>query len=206
MSPPTSRGWYSRGYLPHWDHPGMIQSLNFRLGDSLPLTVIEKWKNELALHSEGERSVQLSRRIENYLDAGHGECWLRRSDIARMVEGALLHFDEQRYRLLAWCIMPNHVHALVETREGFPLAEVLHSWKSYTSHAANKLVKRTGEFWQREYLDRFVRNAEHYASVIAYIEENPVKAGLVKIKTDWPWSSAKFRAGSAGVPPVSRYE
>ena len=199
-SSPPHRGWYSRGYLPHWDHPGMIQSVNFRLGDSLPLAVIEKWKSELALQLEDEHSVQLRRRIEDYLDAGHGECWLRRPDIARLVEGALFNFDNQRYRLLAWCIMPNHVHALIETRAGFPLADVLHSWKSYTSHDANKLLRRSGEFWQREYLDRFVRNAEHYASVIAYIEENPVKAGLAKLKTEWPWSSARFRAGSAAVP------
>lgn len=201
-SPQPHRGWHSRGYLPHWDHPGMIQSLNFRLGDSLPLAVIEKWQGELARQSEPKRDAQLRRRIEDYLDAGHGECWLRRREVARMVEGALLHFDGQRYRLLAWGIMPNHVHVLIETQEGFPLEEVLHSWKSFTSHEANKLLHRSGAFWQREYLDRFVRNAEHYENVIAYIEENPVKAGLAKLKTEWPWSSARFRAGpgSAAVP------
>ena len=103
---------------------------------------------------------------------------------------------------------------------------MLHSWKSFTSHEAGKILRRAagrtpalpgsdgkhlagregwrpaGEFWQREYLDRYVRNAEHYANVLAYIEENPVKAGLAKIKTDWPWSSARFRAESAGVPPA----
>ena len=90
-------------------------------------------------------------------------------------------------------------------REGFPLADVLHSWKSFTSRKAGKLVGRSGQFWQREYLDRYVRNAEHYQAVVAYIEENPVKAGLAKVKTEWPWSSARFRAtlGSAGVPPAS---
>ena len=66
--------------------------------------------------------------------------------------------------------MPNHVHALIETREGFPLADVLHSWKSFTSHKANGLLQRTGEFWQREYLDRYVRSAEHSETVVAYIE------------------------------------
>jgi REP element-mobilizing transposase RayT len=116
----------------------------------------------------------------------------------------LFHFDGQRYRLLAWCVMPNHVHALIETREGFPLADVLHSWKSFTGHKANGLLQRTGEFWQREYLDRYVRNAEHYEKVVAYIEENPVKADLVRLKTDWPWSSARFRIpGSAAVPAAS---
>jgi REP element-mobilizing transposase RayT len=167
---------------------------------------------------ERMRAVELRRRIEEYLDAGHGACWLRLPEIAALVEGALLHFDTQRYLLLAWCVMPNHVHALIETRESWPLDGVLHSWKSFTSHEAGKILRGAaggtpvlpgskrqrpaGEFWQREYLDRYVRNAEHYANVLAYIEENPVKAGLAKIKTDWPWSSARFRAGSAGVPPA----
>jgi REP element-mobilizing transposase RayT len=202
-SPAPHRGWSSRGYLPHWDHPGMIQSINFRLGDSMPGNVIEQWKVGLELHPDNQRAVELRRRIEDYLDAGHGACWLRRPEIAQLVEGALFHHDGERYRLLAWCIMPNHVHALVETRDGFPLGGLLHSWKSFTSHEANQLLHRSGEFWQREYLDRYVRNAEHYEKVVAYIEENPVKSGLAKVKTDWPWSSARFRVpGSAGVPPA----
>jgi len=202
-TPSPHRGWHSRGYLPHGDHPGMIQSVNIRLGDSLPLAAIEKWNSELALQPENELSAHLRGRIEDYLDAGHGECWLQQPDIARMVEGALFHFDDQRHQLLAWCIMPNHVHALTETRKGFPLADVLHSWKAYTSHEANRFLQRHGEFRQREYLDRFVRNAEHYETVIAYIEENPVKARLAKLKTEWPWSSARFRAGSAAVPAAN---
>ncbi|MGA2686409.1 MAG: transposase [Verrucomicrobiota bacterium] len=202
-SPGPHQGWYSRGYLPHWDHPGMMQSINFRLGDSMPAGVIEKWKTELTLQSESQRSVELRRRIEKYLDAGHGTCWLNQPDIACLAERALFHFDGQRYRLLAWCIMPNHIHALIETREGFPLADVLHSWKSFTSHKANASLRRTGGFWEREYLDRFVRNAEHYAKVVAYIEENPVKAGLARLKRDWPWSSARFRVlGDAAAPAV----
>ena len=225
-SPEPHRGWHSRGYLPHWDHPGMIQSLNFRLGDAMPQEMLDRWKNELGLVNpagsagvppaasptsrrdadapgEQQRQIEFRRRAEEYLDAGHGACWLRRPEVAALVEGALRHFDGERYRLLAWCVMPNHVHVLIETREGFPLADVLHSWKSFTSRKASKLVGRSGEFWQREYLDRYVRNAEHYQAVVAYIEENPVKAGLAKVRTEWPWSSARFRhPGSAGVPPA----
>jgi hypothetical protein len=91
----------------------------------------------------------------------------------------------------------------------FPLADILHSWKSFTANQANKVLKRRGEFWQREFLDRYVRNTEHYLQAIAYIEENLVKAGLAQVKTDWPWSSARFRqagsdnAGSAGILPAS---
>lgn len=213
VSPEPHRGWHSRGYLPHWDQPRMIQSLNFRLGDAMPQSVLDRWKSELGLVNscaracapgEKQRQIELRRRIEEFLDAGHGACWLRQPEVAALVEGALGHFDGERYRLLAWCVMPNHVHALIETFEGFPLADVLHSWKSYTSRRASRRIGRSGEFWQREYLDRYVRDAEHYLAVVAYIEENPVKAGLSKVKTDWPWSSARFRAalGRGDDPPA----
>jgi REP element-mobilizing transposase RayT len=204
-SPEPHQGWYSRGYLPHWDHPGMIQTLNFRLAGSLPASVVEQWKVELGQQPESEAAKTIYWRVEKYLNAGHGECWLQRTDIARLTENALLHFDGQRYRLLAWCVMPNHVHAMIETREGFPLPDVLHSWKSFVGNQANKVLRRHGEFWQREYLDRYIRHADHYAQAVAYIEENPVKAGLARVKTDWPWSSAKFRStntGSAGILPA----
>jgi putative DNA methylase len=62
-----------------------------------------------------QREIELRRRIEEYLDAGHGACWLRRPEIAALVEGALRYFDGQRYRLLAWCVMPNHVHTLIRS-------------------------------------------------------------------------------------------
>ncbi|HEV2438368.1 MAG TPA: hypothetical protein VG077_20460 [Verrucomicrobiae bacterium] len=100
-SPEPHLGWYSRGYLPHWDHPGMIQSLNFRLADSLPASVVERWKVELARQPETETAREIHWRAEKYLDAGHGKCWLQRTDIARLTENALLYFDGQRYRLLA---------------------------------------------------------------------------------------------------------
>ena len=230
-SPAPHRGWHSRGYLPHWDHPGMIQSLNFRLADAMPQTLLHQWRMELGLlgapaslpagstsskssreeHDlagrdagapREDRQAELRRRVENYLDAGHGACWLGRPEIAELVEGALLRFDAERYSLLAWCVMPNHVHALIETRAGFPMGKVLHSWKSFTSSKANKLLGQRGEFWQREYLDRYVRNAEHFEKVIAYIEENPVKAGLAQVKTAWRWSSARFRLGAPASLPA----
>ena len=159
---------------------------------------------ELSAETPGERDVELRRCIEEYLDAGHGKCWLRQPSVARIAQDALIHFDGERYRLLSWCIMPNHVHALIETQMQFSLGSVLHSWKSFIGHEANKFLGLKGEFWQREYLDRYVRNSEHYEKAVNYIEENPVKAELAKIKTDWQWSSARFRnPGSAAVPAAS---
>jgi REP element-mobilizing transposase RayT len=209
----ASSPWYSRGYLPHFDRPDILQSITFRLHDAVPEHVVQRWKTELnwveKLPATDPQEVELRKRIAKYEDSGHGSCWLRDERIAILVEHALLHFDGQRYRLIAWCIMPNHVHVLVETREGWLLDGILHSWKSYTAHEANKLLDRSGELWFREYYDRFIRNAEHFANAIEYIESNPVKAGLVGTKKAWRWSSARRRwkdggekeaAGTAALP------
>lgn len=129
-------------------------------------------------------------RIEAFEDSGAGACWLKDDRIARIVEQALLHFDGARYRLLAWCVMPNHVHVVIETHQGFPLGEVVHSWKSFTANQANKVLGRTGPFWMADYYDRFVRDERHFLAVVRYVTENPVKAGLVSDASQWRWSSA----------------
>lgn len=188
------KGWYSRNYLPHFDAPGLQQSITFRLFDAVPLAVLEDWREDLgwleSLPATDPRVVELQNRIARYEDAHHGECWLRQPAIAQMVEDALLHFDAQRYRLLAWCIMPNHVHVLIEMCDGWPLDDILHTWKSYTAHEANRMLRRTGPFWFREYFDRFIRNEEHYRNTVEYIINNPVKTGLAGRPEAWRFSSA----------------
>lgn len=184
--------WHSRGYLPHFDQAGIVQSYTFRLDDALPMSVLQAWKRELAQIEDTARQLELRRRIDHYLDAGHGKCWLKIPEIATMVEGALLHFDSQRYHLLAWCVMPNHVHAVVETVAGFSNSDVIHSWKGFTSHQANKHLQREGGFWQRDYYDREVRDGAHYERLVLYVENNPVKAGLVAKADEWKWSSARW--------------
>lgn len=107
-----------------------------------------------------------------------------------MVEQALLYFDNDRYRLRAWCVMPNHVHVMIDVWDGHPLHTIIWSWKSWTSRQANARLRRAGAFWHREYYDRFICDAAHLRNAVAYIENNPVKAGLVPAAADWPWSSA----------------
>lgn len=184
--------WHSRGYLPHFEHTDRLQSITFRLHDALPQSKLEQWKQELRHLPENERTLQLRRLIEKHLDAGHGTCWLRQEPIGKIVGDALLFFDNQRYNLLVWCVMPNHMHALIEPKSEWSLGDLAHSWKSYTASKANKLLGRVGPFWQREYHDRFIRDGEHFENVLQYIENNPVKAGLVSIAEQWPFSSARW--------------
>ena len=197
------RLWNSRGYLPHFDQPGQIQTITCHLGDSLPQTVLARFEAELAHLDESDRDRERRQRIEAYLDAGHGECWLRLPDIAAMVETALLHFDGQRYRLIAWVVMPNHLHFIAKMEEGFPLGDVMYSLKSFTAKAANKSLARSGQFWARDYYDRFIRDEAHLHSAVRYLDRNPVKARLCKSPEDWPWSSARLGTPPQGPPPSS---
>jgi len=196
---PSDSPWRSRGYLPHFNEPLLLQSLTLRLHDAVPEAVVQSWKAELAwverLPATDPKEIELRRRIARYEDAGHGACWLRDERIAALVENALLYFDGQRYRLIAWCIMPNHVHGLIETSENWPLGSIIHSWKSYTAHVANQILGRTGDFWFREYFDRFIRDDRHFRNAVSYIEENPVKAGFVRVPAEWRWSSAWWKRG-----------
>jgi len=188
------KGWHSRGYLPHYDSPWELQSISFRLCDAVPAHLIVQWKQELAcrkISGAGDaKSKALHDRIEFYEDAGYGKCFLRDSRLAELVENALLYFDAERYDLLAWCIMPNHVHSLIKIFPGEQLGAVIHSWKSFTSKKANEILKRHGQFWMEDYYDRFVRDEEHLKYAIDYIEQNPVKAGLVAHAAEWRYSSA----------------
>jgi len=191
---PKSRyGWHSRGYLPHFDGSELAQFITFRLYDSLPAAVLEGWRNELKHQPSGEVESIMRRRVEAYLDQGHGSCHLKSPALATLVQNALLYHDQTKYRLAAWVVMPNHVHLLCTPCADYSLAQVMHSLKSFTSSEANRILDRTGRFWQKEYFDRYIRNARHYAKVVSYIESNPVKAKLCEKPEDWPFSSAGFR-------------
>lgn len=194
------KGWYTRGDLPHCDKPGLMQMITYRLADSMPAARRHEWESFGDIDDARERRT----RIEDYLDSGHGDCHLRGPQIAALVENGWRHFDGQRYRLLAWVVMPNHVHLLYEAWL-VPMPDLLDSWKSYTAREANKLIGRTGVFWQDGYLDTFIRDEAHFHRATRYIENNPVTAGLARSAEEWPWSSANLKWEWSGQGRVARY-
>jgi REP element-mobilizing transposase RayT len=183
-------GWHSRGYLPHFDGGEVVQFVTFRLKDSLPQSVVERWRRELAQDDD----AALRRRVEAYLDEGHGVASLKQPQVASVVQNTLLHHDGARYRLAAWAVMPNHVHLLATPCGGHTLSGIMHSLKSYTAGEANKLLGLRGAFWMEDYFDRYIRNSAHYERTILYIENNPVKAKLCRTPEEWPFGSARFRS------------
>jgi putative transposase len=193
---PCPRPWHQRGYLPHFDAPGVIQFVTFNLHDSFPPRTHPEWQ---AVLQESDSSVR-RRRLEAWLDRGRGACWLRSERIAKTVESLLRFDDGRRFHLEAWVVMPNHVHLVVRVMD-VPLTRLVASWKGASARLANSLIGRTGPFWQPDYFDTRIRNRTHLRRVVHYVEANPVKAGLVRDPRDWPWSSARLRDMTGDRPP-----
>ena len=183
--------------LPHWTKEGGSYAVTFRLAGSLPKRVLESWNFErsdlirtaqqlarpLTNYEERRLDVLFSRKVDKYLDEGRGECRLGEDRIAAVVASALEFFDGSRYRLFAWCVMPNHVHAVLQPLAGCELAQILHSWKSYTAKEINKLLGIKGTFWDVEYYDHLIRDEQDFQAQIEYALANPSKAGL----QNWKW-------------------
>lgn len=184
------KGWYSRGYLPHFDGGEILQFITLHLKDALPMQVISRWKMELVQEKDDDRKRILFLRSEKYLDSGYGECFLKIDAVAELVKDSLLHFDGSKYKLISWVIMPNHLHLLLKPLNGNSLTGIMHSLKSFTSQKANKLLNRNGKFWQEDYFDRYIRDYKHFEKTLNYIAMNPVKAGLCENPIDWKFSSA----------------
>jgi len=200
-------GWHSRGYLPHFDSVNVTQHVTFHLSDSLPQTVLQRLDAELKSFPKAKRDIERRKKIEAWIDAGHGSCILRDPAIASMVQKSLLTFDALRYRLLAWVVMPNHVHVLFQPIDGWTVAKIVASWKKFTARQIFDDRRNRGEasdasVWHREYWDRFIRDHTHLLQAIEYIHNNPVKAALVKTPESWPWSSAYpgNHPGNANLP------
>ncbi len=209
------RVWHSRGYLPHFESADVVQHVIFHLADSLPREVLLRLEHELKDLPAEKRDAERRKRLDAWMDAGHGSCILRNPGIASMVQESLLAFDSQRYRLLEWVVMPNHVHVLFQPMNGWTVAKIVASWKKFTARKicdapGNAVpgnanlpigVFKSGPIWHREYWDRYIRDQRHFDKAVEYIHQNPVKAGLVARAEDWGWSSAYETAiREIGVP------
>ena len=192
---------FSRRNLPHWFQSGACYFVTFRTADSLPAEVIARWSGErqkwlaangidaddpnwalavarLPKPQQDEFHRSFTDAFHDLLDAGHGECVLRRSDSARVVADAFKHFDGQRYHLSDFVVMPSHVHLLFSLIGDTALADVCYSWKKFTATRINQLLRRRGHFWQGESFDHIVRSGEQFEYLRDYVAKNPAKAGL----------------------------
>jgi len=181
-------GWHQRGYLPHFDAPGVTQFVTFQLHDSFPAARRAEFEPVVKDSSDSK----IRRKIEAWLDRGYGESWLRRPQVAGFLEHVLREKDGQDFQLQAWIIMPNHVHLVLDVWD-VPLMKLINAWKGKSAREGNRLMSRSGSFWQVEYYDTLIRDEAHLKRAIRYTELNPVRAKLAKNEREWPWSSARHR-------------
>ena len=114
-----------------------------------------------------------------------------------IVLNALRHFHNKRYELYAACVMPDHVHFLIQpwpkgdddkgNTAFWPLSELLHSIKSFAAHAINQIEGKRGPVWQKERFDRYIRSDRDLEEKFHYILRNPWDAGVVKQNEEYPW-------------------
>ena len=171
--------------LPHWRQEGVTYFVTWRTADSIPEARTRQWLEErsdwLRDHpepwdhaTEQEYYRRFPDRWEKWLDESHGECLLAQPELRQIVEEVLRHNDGKKYRLHEFIVMPNHVHVLVTPLGEHTLSEITQEWKSVSAHRTNRVIKRKGEFWQKESFDHIVRNAEAAEKFAAYVRRNPV--------------------------------
>ena len=190
----------NRGRLPHWENEEGLYFITFHLADSLPHSVLVRIaeRRRILKTAEGnsanllpEQKAMLAgfsrKRIEEYIDSGAGSCAFLDHRIAGAMAAALRFRERKHYKLLAWCVMPNHVHVVAKLFPGQELAKVVKAWKNFSAKAANHALGRKGRFWQREYYDRLIRNGDELDRAIRYVLANPAKAGLKN--WTWVWSA-----------------
>lgn len=175
--------------LPHWDQQGCTYFVTWRLTDSVDADTLQAWQRErddfFLLHpkpwdepTEKSYHDHFTRRMERWLDAGHGSCVLRDRRCRDIVIECLHHFADVRYELAAWVIMPNHIHVLVCPFPGWQLVRILHTWKSFTANKINELIGQQGALWMDESFDHIVRDKSALDRFSNYIRNNPIKARL----------------------------
>lgn len=188
-----------RRNLPHWRQDGATYFVTFRLYDSVPMEARRRleheedvWLQARGLSRELDRNrvwdrlserdsfiyrQHLNRLCEAVHDAGYGECYLRRDEIIEQLRAQIFTGDNDYVHVGDFVIMPNHVHMLI-----IPLAKELEDCmkriKGSSATLCNRILGRSGTFWQADTFDHIVRNLPQREKYRKYIADNPRKAGI----------------------------
>ncbi len=165
--------------LPHVDSPNMIQFITYRLGDSIPQNLLKRLEIILKSVPAGLIDSVRRKKLQFWLDQGKGECLLNNKRIAKIIADDWIINQRNDYKLLAWVIMPNHVHLLVRIYKELPLSSIIQRRKGYTAMIINKILNRTDRVWMPDYFDRFIRDKAHFRYTLKYIKQNIEHGGVL---------------------------
>jgi putative transposase len=216
----------TRGDLPHWYRPGYAHFVTYRLVNSIPARVLKELHAECELRLRATYGADdpvrlrddihkiMFAKYDRFLDGSLAHAWLKSKEVANMIRENLYYHRGTKYELISYCIMPTHVHVVLQPFEvtdhpslgdgkmirflevpdgQSPLTQIMHSLKSFTANRANQILGRSGRFWQKESYDHWVRDIGELQRIVAYVAANPVRAGLCRAPQDWQFSSAYDR-------------
>lgn len=207
-----------RRRLPHLDVPGASYFVTVCLADSIPAQgLLEVEEYTATLQAQRPRNVSVSEwntrcwklafaKREQWLDEHPAARLLEDERLATLVEQSLLHFAGSRYKLWAYVVMPSHYHVAfepdAESSKSLPVGRsprevIMHSIDRHSALECNRILGKTGKFWQHEPYDHVIRDEAELEPIVQYIENNPVKAGLCSRPEAWRWSSAYRRLRGA---------
>lgn len=163
--------------LPHWDQSGKLLYVTARLNDSLPaskIAYIQDLKSKIASDNfilKLDNPEECIKKLDYWLNRGYGDCWLKYDKIQKIAEDALNFYDNQKYDLFDYVIMPNHIHFIIMPYE--EMYKIWGAYKRYTTRKINEILNRRGELWQKECFNRFIRSGAEMVRIIEYIKNNP---------------------------------
>ena len=157
-----------KNFLPHLDMIGYYQFITFRTYDSLDDFIL-KIREQKINNSKKEY------KIDKYLDSSNKGCYLN-GEVLEYLKEYLISKDRVLYDLVAFCIMPNHIHMLFKQKIELP--KIMKQIKGATANKINKMLNKSGRFWEKNYYDKVIRDEKHFAVVYDYIKSNPIKVGL----------------------------
>ncbi|MCK4654439.1 MAG: transposase [Candidatus Cloacimonetes bacterium] len=201
------REFYKRN-LPHYQPENGIFFITTRLVNSLPNYILNELKTKKDVFEKSIKNINACKKKEliqefhkdyfinfdEFLDKfQESPKWLNKTEIAEVVKKNLFFWNNERYKLLAYCIMPNHIHIMIKPSKTDKdvyesLTKIMFGMKSYTANECNKILHRTGQFWHHESYDHYIRDVKELWYYVDYILKNPVKAGLVTNWEEWDYN------------------
>ncbi len=212
---------FYRRNLPHFVFDNSTYFITSRLTGSLPINIIRqlqtRYENDIKslnsykdikmkkLKGQEIKESYFTNFDEDLYKLSNGPYWLSNDKIAKIVSDALHFKDKKVFDLIAYTIMPNHIHIIIKPTKDdliksneriydsnnipkYPLGDIMKSFKGFTSRNCNKILNRSGPFWHHENYDHIIRDYNELIDKINYVLENPVKAGLVNSWEKWKWN------------------
>ena len=158
--------------LPHIDIKNGYQFITFRTYDSVDSYILK-------LQNLSSRDSIKQYNIDRYLDFSKKGAYLY-GEAIRIIKDIIFEYDNKLYKIIAFVIMPNHIHILLQQFQS--LSKIVKTIKGKSAILLNNKLNKNGKFWANGYYDKAIRDENHYITTLEYIVNNPIKANLKDAK------------------------